>query len=316
MKPARSSYSIQTPGAFTRRHVHSEFNGPWEAFTPDERRKFIDTVYTNADFSGIEVVAISVGLREFDLIFDVPSEPLELSRDEMLVRLRTYQKNFTGLTDANPFDEENEADWDRLKKRFADLGYFMKLLKQLCTRRYHAVHNTSGTIWAARYLDMYVQEGLHSQTLAAWMDYSGVRSGEGTDPSANPYATFGLACGGDRRARKMIRSLFGGGETWASARKQYEEFIADTTPPPGKPRRTNSGHAPLLDRQAILTANVPHFRGGLVFGDEEFCAQFVKENSAHFPESRLVPGRPIAGQNDPRLCTVRQKRDLRKPPKS
>ncbi len=314
MRLARIARNIETPGPFTRRHVFSEFNGPWEDFTPDERGKLIETIYSNADLTGMRIVAISIGPREFELILDVP-DSLELGREEMLARLESYRKSSTHRSEVIQTYGDSEEERERLGKRFGDLGIFMKHVKQLCTNRYHAVHSSRGTIWTSRYIDLFVQDGLHSQILTAWMDHAGVRAGEITDPSADPFSTFGLACGGDKRARRMIAELFGGGKSWPLARKNYEAFIADTTPPPGKPRRSQSGQPPLLDRQALLNAHVPHFRGGLVFGDEDFCAKFIAENQSFFPENRAFTGRPITGQNDPRLCTVRQKRDLRKPRK-
>ncbi len=311
MRIARSAFGLDTPEKTTRHHVFSELNGPWEDFTSEERHTIVRDVYACADFAGIEVRAVGVGPRWFDLLLDVPDQ-LTMDREEMFARLLAYQKKNITLSQPAPFDQTDEKQWGRLAKRFGDLGAFMKQVKMLCAARYHDVHGVRGTIWTSRYVDTYVQTGFHSRILCAWMDHAGIRNSESTDPVDNPYSTFGLACAGDKRARGMIRYLFAESGPWARAKREYQHFIADTTTPAGKPKRTISGLPPLLDREEFLRADVPHFRGGMAFGDEEFCRNFVEQNRAQFPAERLFGGRPIAGQNDPRLCTVRQKGDLRK----
>lgn len=302
---------MQTPGETTRRHVFSELNGPWENFTFEERHRIVRDVYFCADFAGIEVRAVGVGARWFDLLLDVPDK-LTMDREEMFARLLAYQKKNVTLSQPAPFDQTDEKQWIRLAKRFGDLGAFMKQVKMLCTARYHDVHGVRGTIWRSRYIDTYVQTGFHSRILCAWMDHAGIRDGEVTDPADNPHSTFGLACAGDKRARSMIRYLFADSGPWPQAKRNYEAFITDNTVPAGKPKRTISRLSPLLNRQEFLRANVPHFRGGMAFGDKEFCEDFVEQNRDNFPAERLFAGHPIAGQSDSRLYTVRQKGDLRK----
>lgn len=314
MRLSRSIYRIETPDPYVRRHVYSGFNGPWDDFTPGERLKLIETVYASADFCGLTVVAVSAGQRGMDMIVDVPKE-LKLGREEMLARLRAYHETPTRLVPVMPFDEEDEEQWRCLAQRFGDLGQMVKQVKMLVTRRYHSVHRTRGTIWSARYVDMFVQGGHHTRILSAWMDHEGVRACEYHHPSENPYSTFGLACAGDRRAQDMIRAMFaeGSGEpSWQTARKRYEDFITDESLPPGKPKRTIGRLKPLLGRAEFLRAEVPHFRGGKCFGDEEFCLSFLEQNRSAFTETRTVGGTVIPGQSDPRLCTVRQRKDLRK----
>jgi hypothetical protein len=311
MRKARTSLNFDPAAPVIRCHCHSAFNGPWEAFTDAEREQFLESVFTCAAFSGIEIVAFSIRPTSFDLLVDSP-RVLDLTRREMLARLKqiTEPAHFEALS--GPLKAKDETAWSRLAARFGDVSTFIKQLKQLTTTRYHREHATRGTLWTGRYYSAYVQTGHASRILSAWFDHAAVRGGETTTVDQDRFSTFGRAVAGDERARAMIAALYAPdpSTSWRGIAKAYRSFITDDTLPPNA-RKSLTG-IPLLTRSRLLLTEVPQFRGGVAIGDEAFTENFFQLNRNEFGPDRKRGGHPIGGQSDPDLWTIRQKTDLRK----
>lgn len=316
MRIARADYRSTEKGKFIRHHVYSEFGGPWPGFLPQEREAFIKVMYSYADFACIEILAFAVGPNYFEILLDVPKK-VKFSVAEIRERFKKFIAAESGIEGISQPDYSDKAQVESCRKRFANVGSFLKYLKLYATSRYHREHGTRGTLWSSRYIGMYVQRGFHSQYLAAWISHQGVRDGENDSVENSPYATFGRACMGDKRCRKMVCELFGtekgGSPRWAQAKTAFLKFIEDETVE-GKPLRTTKEGKPLLGRGEVMRTEVRHFRGGMAFGDAEFCKRLVEGNTVAFP-SRVKISSVIAGQRDPRLRTIRYKGDLRSPRK-
>ena len=111
----------------------------------------------------------------------------------------------------------------------------------------------------------------------------------------------------------MIAKLFepeDGSQSWMEIAKTYHTFIQADAVTTRTPRSING--VPRLTRSQLLLTQVPHFRGGLAFGNEAFVENFYQLNSHEFGPRRKRGGHLLAGQNDPNLWTIRQKTDLRR----
>lgn len=311
MRKSRASFVFDPSASVVRYHCHSAFGGPWPPFTPEERAGFVDDLHALADFTGIELVAYSVQPTSFDLIADVPRD-CALSKKEMLRRFEEISDPVFVAAEGKKLKAGDAAAWARLGSRFGDLGAFIKSLKQRASHRYHRVHGTSGAVWGNRYTSAFVQPGHASRILAAWMDRAGLREGTATTPDDDPFSTFGRAVAGDERAREMIRRQFlpaNPQPTWREVAKAYRNFINDPTTPNAPKAHKNKPH---LTRPEFLRTNVPHFRGGVAFGDRAFVEAVFELNRNEFGPHRASGARWITGQADPDLWTLRHKGDLRK----
>lgn len=295
-----------------RTHCHSEFNGPWDPATPPEREKSLEYLFSCADFAEIEIVAFSINPTSFDIILDTPRE-VKISRKEMLSRL----EKITAPAQFEIYEKEllarNPAAWARLTGRFGDVSSFIKQLKMLLAKNYHRTHGTSGTLWNSRFSSAFVQTGHASRILSAWMDHASIRSGENSKPDEDRFSTFGCAVAGNERARAMMTRLFGSEDAstaWRDVARIYRAFIQEDVPTTRAPRAINGVQR--LSRPQLLLTEVPHFRGGLAFGDEAFVENFFQLNKHEFGPNRTRGGHPLTGQNDPDLWTIRQKIDLRR----
>lgn len=304
---------VSDPTAITvRTHCHSDFNGPWEPFTLAEREKFLELLHSCADFAEIEIVAFAIHPASFDIVVDTPRQ-IELSRQEMLTRLEKVTAPAQFELNQRDLRANDPAAWTRLSARFGNVSAFIKQLKQLVTSSYHRGHGSSGTLWNSRFNITYVQAGHTSRILSAWLDHAAVRTGETTCADQDRFSTFGRAVAGDERARAMIAKLFepeDGSQSWMEIAKTYHTFIQADAVTTRTPRSING--VPRLTRSQLLLTQVPHFRGGLAFGNEAFVENFYQLNSHEFGPRRKRGGHLLAGQNDPNLWTIRQKIDLRR----
>lgn len=313
MKSSRPIFAFDPDAAVVRTHCHSAFGGPWPGFTPAEREEFIHDLLASADFSEVKVVAFSIQPTCFDLIVDV-ARRTDIPKEEMLRRFNEFSDDMYIAVEGKRLDEGDPLAWKRLAARFGDLSQFIKNIKQRASQRYHRAHRSSGALWGHRYTRAFVQAGHPSRVLAAWMDHAAVRSGEVATPDEDRYSTFGRAVSGDLRARALVGALFsneGEDHPWRSVAKVYRDFVAGGVAVPFRQRDPKGRGVPLLTRREFLLSEVPHFRGGVAFGDRGFVEAVFELNRQEFGAKRATGARRISGQNDPDLWTLRNKGDLR-----
>jgi hypothetical protein len=316
MRKARSSFQYFPDAPAVRQLCHSFFAGPWPAMTADDLQAMRAELIHQCGFSGIRLLAFSLGLRSFDLLLETPTA-LRITKKEMLARI---EANFTsGLLDEFlPALRRNDPDaWQRARSNFGSVSMFMKRLKQKIASRYHQQRQTAGTLWSTRFEAAFVEPGNASKIVAAWIDHGCVRETPASSPEGNLFCTIGHAVARDAGAQSMIRNLFSDettGPAWKDALHFWRNFCSGEPASP-KPARADS-HAPRLTRAQLLRHPVPHFHGGLAIGSRNFAESLFELNRHHFGDQRSSGARIIAGQNDPDLFTLRDKGDLRKPPRS
>lgn len=315
MTTARSAFNPLPDATSVIQLCHSSFAGPWPEMNVEELNVMRDELFHQAGFCGVRILAFSILPTAFSLLIETPCD-LRLSKKEMLERI---EANLTPqlLGQLRPQLRQNDPDaWHRVEGYFGTASILLKRFKQAAATRYHQGRNTSGTLWNSRFSSSFVEPGHSARIVAAWVDHGCVRRGLCPAPEASPHCTIGHAVSGNSETRAGIAELFHPAPkpSWLSALTAWREFCSGE---PDSPRPQRAGAAgPLLNRSQLLLHPVPHFHGGLAIGSRGFVESIFKLNSNYFGSERATGARFIAGQNDPDLFTLRDKGDLRRPPRS
>lgn len=317
MPKARSSFKYLPNESSHHVLCHSTFSGPWEGMTKEELDEAREVLFQHAEFACLEILAFSLGSRSFDILLKVPSE-LDLSLEEMVRRLETGFSSVAFQSIKADLESGNPAAKERIRQNFGCVSYFLKRFKQVLTRSYHGRRNTSGVLWESRYDSTLVEPGHATRVVSAWIDHGCTRETPSLPPEENPHCTIGAAIAGNRKSREMIRGVFGDHAAkakWPSILKAWQQFVS-SEPENAKTRVSNlAGKAP-LSRPSLLRFPVYHFHSGLAIGSHDFVQRLFEHNRGFFSEGRETGPRFITGQNDPDLYTLRDKGDLRKPPRA
>ncbi len=274
-----------------------------------------DELFRQAEFCGVRILAFSLMPDSFNLLLETHTE-LRLSKKEIMRRIET---NLTSQIVAQllPKLRRNDPDaWTRAQQFFGTASILMKRLKHSTAIAYHQRHNTSGTLWASRFSSTSVEPGHAARVVATWVDHGCVRQGGYQSPEDSPHCTIGYAVSGNKEARARITEIFHAAPqaSWPSVLTSWRNFCGGEPDRPKPPRAGTVG--PPLSRSQLLVHPVPHFHGGLAIGSRDFVERTFELNSTYFTSERSTGARFITGQNDPDLFTLRDKGDLRKPPRS
>lgn len=317
MRKARSSFEYLPDAPYHQILCHSAFGGPWPGMSPEELDEARALLFQHADFCSVEILAFSLRPTSFDLLLRIPGK-LKLSKKEMLSRI---EGNFSQVAFQGVLADLKSGDpsaVEKLAQNFGSVSFFLKRFKQVLTRNYHRSHLTSGVLWESRFDSTFVEPGHASRIVAAWVDHGFTRECPECPPEENPHCTVGWAAAGGSTAREMIRKVFHDGETsitWPATLKAWQEFRS-AEPENPKTRSSNLNRKPPLTRSELMLHPVPHFHGGLAIGSHDFIQRLFEHNQAYFSDGREDGPRFIVGQSDPDLFTLRDKGDLRKPPRS
>lgn len=317
MRKARSEFSYPPDAPYHHVLCHSALGGPWPGMETEELYEVRDLLLEHAAFCSIEILAFSMRPRSFDLLLKVPGI-LKLSKKEMLSRL---ESNFDPVGFQNILAKVKSGDPAvnaQIAQNFGSTSFFLKRFKQVITRNYHRNHQSSGILWEARYSSTFVEPGHASRVIAAWIDHGITRENPSCLPKESPLCTIGWAHANGKPAREMIGKTFLDHDItadWPATRKAWDLFVS-SEPENAKTRTSNlSGKAP-LNRSELLRFPVPHFLSGLAIGSHDFVQRLFDHNRSFFAGDRETGPRFVNGQNDPTLFALRDKGDLRKPPRS
>ncbi len=315
MRKARSSFTPLPDAARVIQLCHSSFAGPWQEMEAEEMDDMRDELFRQAEFCGVRILAFSMMPASFNLLLETPAE-LEISKKEIMRRIEATMTPQV-VTQLLPLLRRNDPDaWQRARGYFGTTSMLMKRFKHVTAIHYHQKHQTSGTLWSSRFSSSFVEPGHAARVVAAWVDHGCVRHGNSPSPEENPHCTIGYAVSGNKDARARIAELFLGNiqSPWPSALTSWREFCSGEPDHPKPPRAGSVG--PPLNRSQLLRHPVPHFHGGLAIGSRQFVERTFELNATYFGSERATGARFITGQNDPDLFTLRDKGDLRKPPRS
>ena len=284
-------------------------------FGPEEKEVFCRQLGKQAAFAGVEVLAYCVMSNHIHLLLRVPV--VETLPDEALleryrayygeekVPLSTYSVQELRAILAQGGQEAAVAR-ARVVARLGDLPAFMRELKQRFSIWFNHQHGTKGTIWAARYKSVIVEDTPESLTrVAAYIDLNPVRAELVSDPKDYRWCSYAASLAGVRSARTGLEQLFNNSRKYPEAIASYRLILF------GKGFGTkgaldkdhgrisaerleqiiqNKGKVPL---EELLRVRVRYFGDGLAIGSKAFITQFLGEHRDVFGNKRSKAGTPL-----------------------
>ena len=320
----------ERPGVY---HVLSRTTQQRRLLDAAGKEVFRKLLHKQAAFAGVEVLAYCLMGNHFHLLLRVPVKH-RLSDGELLRRYTAYygedalpQSTFSvaelrAVLEAG--GEEAEAAREQIHARLHDLPAFMRELKQRFTLWYNHTHDCHGTVWAARYKSLLVEDDRASLTVvAAYIDLNPVRANLVADPADYRWCGYAEALAGRRGARDGICGLFGEApRDFAHALSAYRLVLfgkghaakKDTAQPHGRISAealekvvAAGGKVP---PETLLRRRIRYFTDGLILGSEGFLRDIHRNHPRAFGRRRVrtggvaVPGLAPGG--------LRVMRDLRK----
>ena len=297
MRSAR--YTVK--GASAVYHVMSRtVNG--EALLGDREKEMLrKMLWRVADFSGVEVLTYCLMQNHFHILVRVP-EPAAVSDRELVRRFSVLYPEPTDFQTCSPEmlerilgsgGEEAERWRQRLLSRMADLGQFVKTLKQRYSVWFNKTHNRFGTLWAERFKSVLVEgRGNALETVAAYIDLNPVRAGLVSDPKDYRFCGYAEAVAGGSGAVRGLRSIHAdqanAGEALSAHRmllfgKGSAPFRAsDGCVDAATADRVLNRERDRLPQTTVLRCRVRYFSDGAVLGS----AEFVREHLATWQQRR------------------------------
>lgn len=301
----------------------------YQSFLFDEEAKGVFTrmLFHQAAFAGIDVLGYCIMSNHIHLLIRV--SPIDSIPDtSLLERYKNYygeikipQSSLSFETLRQTLKEggsEAELARQRVLSRMGDLPAFMRELKQRFTLWYNHKHNNKGTIWAARYKSLIVEDSPESLTrVAAYIDLNPVRAEIVEDPKDYRWCGYAACHMGNRLMKEALIQLFCRERDYSEALKSYRLILfgkgyqskgksgsdqgrisADVL---GKVVR-QGGHIPLHE---LLRVRIRYFSDGLVMGTQPFVETVFKEHRSTFGPKRLKAGSPLPASNWGSLHTMR-----------
>ena len=300
----------ERPGVY---HVLSRTTQQRMLLDATGKEVFRKLLHKQAAFAGVEVLAYCLMGNHFHLLLRVPVKH-RLSDRELLRRYAAYygedalpQSSFSvaelrAILDAG--GAEAEAAREQIHARLHDLPAFMRELKQRFTLWYNHTHNTRGTIWAARYKSLLVEDERASLTVvAAYIDLNPVRANLVTDPADYRWCGYAEALAGRHTARNGICALLG--ETpkhFADALAAYRLVLFGKGHMPKKGGADPHGRISAAELEKVLASGgkvrpetllrlrVRYFTDGLILGSGRFLREIHRNNPTAFGPRRVRTG--------------------------
>ncbi len=220
-------------------HLYNRIAHRAHFFDVEERKRFVDRMRRVAEFSGIQVLAYCIMNNHFHIFVYAP-EPVPLSDDELLERIRT-------LYIGDRLDDVQE-EWEQIQgspssleefrqkylRRMWNVSEFMKTLKQNTTMSINHRNNHDETLWGARFhsraYDPRNKESLRS--VAAYIDLNPVKAGLASWPDAYPWCGFSAACEGDKYCIDGYARIYSFVDplNWDTIRAAHEQTMSYSVP--------------------------------------------------------------------------------------
>lgn len=284
-------------------------------FGEAEKEVFCRQLRKQAAFAGIEVLAFCVMSNHIHLLLRVPILGA-LSDEELLHRyLAYYGEDKVPLSTYSVQElrailaqggQQAAAARARVTARMCNLPAFMRELKQRFSIWFNHQHGTKGTIWAARYKSVIVEDTPESLTrVAAYIDLNPVRAELVTDPKDYRWCSYAASLAGVRSARAGLEQLFNNSRRYPEAIASYRLILF------GKGYQSKGvlnkdqgrisaerveqilkeqGKVPL---EELLRVRVRYFGDGLALGSKTFIAQFLRDHRNAFGQKRRKAGTPL-----------------------
>ena len=296
-------------------------------FGPEEKEMFCNLMLQQARFAGIQVLGYCVMSNHVHLLLRVPLIE-SISDSELMLRYADYYRDGKIPRSTYSVEELREilatggADAltarARILARMGDLPAFMRELKQRFSIWYNHKHNNHGTIWAARYKSLIVEDEPETLTrVAAYIDLNPVRAEIAEDPKDYRWCGYAAALAGNPLARNGLMQLFNGMRDWDAAIRSYrmilfgkgynskgctyKDFGRISTERLEEIIRLD-GKVPL---QELLRVRVRYFSDGLALGSKAFVDRVFADHSNAFGEKRTQAGTALPGNSWGKLHVIR-----------
>lgn len=300
---------LDRPGVY---HVMSRTTCKAQLFGANEKEMFCRMLFKQALFAGVQVLSYCVMGNHVHLLLRVPQVE-RLEDAELLERYSAYYgeealpRSTYSVGELREIlklgGEAAERARARILARMGDLPAFMRELKQRFSLWYNYKHDNQGTIWAARYKSLIVEDEPETLTkVAAYIDLNPVRAQLVQDPKDYRWCSYAASLAGQVLAREGTLLLF-------HALRNYEESIASyrlilfgkgygTKGLAHKDFGTISaerlqeiirlnGKVPI---EELLRVRVRYFTDGVALGSREFIEQLYQQNKSKFGPKRKSGG--------------------------
>jgi REP element-mobilizing transposase RayT len=288
---------------------------------------FTRLLFQQARFAGIDVLAYCIMSNHIHLLLRV--SPIDTLPDEVLLeRYRQYYGSEKVPQSTYPVEElqqilqagGNRADTarQRILARMGDLPAFMRELKQRFTIWYNHKHNNQGTIWAARYKSLLVENSPESLTrVAAYLDLNPVRAKLVDDPRDYRWCGYAACMGGNRLMRTALVELFGQKHPYTEAIQSYRLILFGKGYQSKGSARSDTGTisaervAAVIQQggkvpvHELLRVRVRYFCDGMALGSKTFVDSVFQTHRADFGAKRNKAGTPLPEGAWGQLHTVR-----------
>lgn len=279
---------------------------------PKEQEVFCALLHQQAKFAGIEVLSFCVMSNHVHLLLRV--EPVEALADEVLLqRYKRYYGTEKLPLSAYSVEELREILREggsfatsvrrRILARMGNLPAFMRELKQRFSIWYNHEHRNLGTIWAARYKSLLVEDAPEALTrVSAYIDLNPVRAEIVADPKDYRWCGYAAALAGQKMARDGLVRIFSGARDYRRSLASYRLILYgkgyQSKGVEGKDLGTISAERlrQVVDRKGqvplseLLRVRVRYFADGLVLGSKEFVERTFNENRGEFGPNRKRAG--------------------------
>jgi hypothetical protein len=320
-------------------HVMSRTCGGEVFFDDVEKEALRRVLWRLADFSGVRLVTYCIMGNHFHALVEVPKREIWLERyagptgeERLLAHMRVlYSKAYVDFLRAELAELRKmglealvQTKLEGIKRRFCDLGTYMKEVKERFSRWFNKRRERKGTLWMDRYKSVMVEgkgEPLH--TMATYIDLNPVRAGLVDDPKDYRWCGYAEAVSGIRKAQRGLSKITGtpvdGWENGGSEAYRCLLFSAGVeikdaqnvnvlrqgvTAEEARQVLKEKGK---LSAMELVRLRVRYFSDGLVLGSREFVESIFTENRGQFGPKRKTGARKI-GEADAALYSLRQLR--------
>ena len=180
-----------------------------------------------------------------------------------------------------------EERLSEFKRRFCDLGIWMKELKERYSRWYNRKHERSGALWMGRFKSVLVESRRDGQsgfdtlrTMALYIDLNPVRAGIVDSAEQYRWSGYGEAHEGSTRARAAI-SKVAGCDKWARSGPAYRDWLSAVSQSGEQPTGQVLSEFGRITGDDLLGARVACFTEGGVVGSKAFVEaafETIKDN--------------------------------------
>ena len=306
---------IMMPDRSAVYHVMSRTAYQSLIFGDQEKEIFTRLLFQQALFAGVEVLGYCIMGNHIHLLLRV--SPIDSLPDGVLLeRYRSYYGSQKTPKSTYPVEvleqilkeggHKAESARQRILARMGDLPAFMRELKQRFSIWYNHKHSNKGTIWAARYKSLLVEDSPESLTrVAAYLDLNPVRAKIVDDPKDYRWCGYAACMGGNRLMRTALVQLFGQKHSYAQAIQSYRLILfgkgylskgcldSDTGTISAERLEAvirQGGKVPINE---LLRVRVRYFSDGLALGSKSFVDSALREHRSSSNTKRPKDGTPL-----------------------